>query len=115
MPRIQKVWLGIFTVMFVVPEMLWSPVITLVYSFLQNSSNVKVFRPNFITNSDNTNLLLFFLAFQLTGLIGALVLILKVKFNLWFKSILILILLLMLIITGLVFYIAFSLRHGIGF
>jgi hypothetical protein len=115
MSRIQKVWLGIFTAMFVVPEMLWSPVINLVYSFLQNSNNVKVFRPNFTTNSDNTNLLIFFLAFQLTGLIGALVLISKAKFNLWVKSILILILLLMSILTGLVFYVAFSLRHGIGF
>ncbi len=64
MKKQQKIWLGIFLAMFILPELLWSPVENLVYDLLQNSNNVKIFRPNFLTVSDNTYLLLFVLLFQ---------------------------------------------------
>jgi hypothetical protein len=115
MTKIQKITLGIFLAMFIVPEVVWSPVGNLAYSLLQNSNHAQVFRLNFLTSSDNINFLLFLLFFQLIGIIGSLVLIVQAKINLWIKSILIFILLLLLLITGLLFYIAFSLRHGIGF
>lgn len=103
--------------MFIVPEVLWSPVSNLVYDLLQNSNNVQIFRPNFLTDSDNTNLLLYFLAFQLVGIVSSLIMALrsKLNINIWLKSLIIFILLVISIINGLVFYIAFSLRHGISY
>jgi hypothetical protein len=101
--------------MFIVPEVLWSPVGNLVDSLLQNSNHVQVFRSNFLTSSDNTGLLLFFLFFQLVGIVGSLVLIFQTKINIWIKSFLIFVLVLLFLITGFIFYIGFSLRHGIGF
>jgi len=115
MTKIQKIWLGVFTGMFVIPEIFWSPVGNLIYSILQNSNSVKIFRPNFLTDSDNTNLLLFCLAFQLAGLLGTIIFTSKIKYNLWIKSISISILVLLLVIVGLIFYIVFSLRNGISF
>lgn len=115
MTKTQKVWLGVFLAMFIVPEVLWSPVENIAYDFLQNSNNVKIFRPNFLTSPDNITILLLFLAFQLVGLISSLILISKSQLNFWFKSLCIIVLILLLIITGAVFYFAFSLRHGISF
>lgn len=115
MTKIQKTWLWVFAAMFVVPEVLWSPVGNLISDILQNSNNVIILRPNFLTNSDNTNYLLFFLGIQLIGIVGTLFLTWKIKSNPWVKSILILIILSLAIITGFVFYFAFSLRNGIGF
>ena len=115
MTKIEKTLLGFFIVMFTVPEIFWSPVGNSIYTILQNSNSVKIFRPNFLIDSDNTNLLLLCLAFQLVGLIGAIIFASKIKYNLLVKSILILILVLLLLVVGFIFYIVFSLRHGIGF
>jgi hypothetical protein len=115
MSKMQKVWLAIFLAMFVVPEVLWSPVVNLVYSLLQNSNHAQIFRSNFLTSSDNTNFLLSFLILQLVGIVGCLGLIFQAKINTGIKIFLIFVLILLLLITGAVFYIAFSLRKGIGF
>lgn len=115
MTKMQKVWLGVFLAMFVVPEALWSPVGNLVYDLLQSSNHVQVFRSNFLTSSDNLYFLLFFLLLQLVGIFGSLILIFQAKIKLWVKYILVFILILCSFITGFVFYVAFALRHGIGF
>lgn len=115
MKRIQKIWLGIFLAMFIVPEVLWSPVVNLVYDLLQNNNNVKVLRPNFLTISDNTTLLLFTLLVQLIGLLGSLVFVFRGKMNLFLKALSVVVLVLLSLITGFIFFVAFSLRHGIGF
>ncbi len=115
MKKQQKIWLGIFLAMFILPELLWSPVENLVYDLLQNSNNVKIFRPNFLTVSDNTYLLLFVLLFQIIGLIGSLIIVFKEKINIWFKLLLILVLTTLLLTTSFIYYIVFSLRHGISF
>ena len=117
MTKTQKIWLWISLAIFVVPEALWSPVSNMVNDLLQKSNNVQILRPNFLTNSDNTNLLVFFLGFQFIGVVASLILLMKSKTNIstWLKIFIIITLSLIAIVTGIVFYIAFSLRHGINF
>ena len=115
MTKKQKVWLGVFLAMFIVPEVLLSPVGNLIYSLMQNSNNVKIFRPNILTVSDNTNLLLYILLVQLIGVSCSLIFVIKAKVNIWLKLLCIIVLSTFLLITLFIFYIAFSLRHGISF
>ena len=115
MTKVQKIWLGLSAAMFVIPEVMWGPVGNVVYSFLQNSNNVQILRPNFLMNPDNMSLLLLVLAIQFLGIISSLILVLKYKFNIILKSLVISVIIVLGVITGFVFYIGFSLRHGIGF
>ena len=115
MTKAQKIWLWVSVALFVVPEVLWSPVGNLVNDLLQNSNEVQIFRPNFLTDSDNTTSLLFVLFIQVVGLVSSLIIVSKLKINIWIKSSVIIILVLFLLVTGLLFYIGFSLRHGISF
>lgn len=67
MKKIQKIWLGIFLAMFIVPEVLWSPVLNYIYVWNQNGSNLVYLRPNMFTN--NVNLWSYILLFQFISLI----------------------------------------------
>ena len=115
MNKKQKIWLGVFLGMFIVPEILWSPVTNVVYGLIQNSNHVKSFRSNFLTNSDYNVFLILFLFIQFIGLIGTFILIKKNNLTYRYKLFLILIILILLIITGFSFFTVFSLSHGIGF
>ncbi len=115
MTKKQKIWLGVFVAMFVLPEILWSPVGNSVHDFLQDGSSVGVFRPNFLMKPDNSGLLLFCLAFQLVGIISSTILIFKAKINSWVRLFLILVLVILLMVVGLIFLIGFSWHYGTGF
>ena len=101
--------------MFLVPEVLWSPVGNLIYDFFQNSNIIKIFRPNFLTVSDNTNLLLYVICLQFIGILGGTITVIKADFRLSLKLLLVPIMIILLVITGFVLYVVFSLRHGISF
>lgn len=79
MTKIQKIWLSIFIAMFALPEILWSPVINLIYEFLQNTNKVQPWRDNFLMNSDNIAWLSVIYLIQLVGLLGCLMLIISLK------------------------------------
>jgi|SRR3989344_2968843 len=111
----QKNWLWVSLIMFAMPEILWSPVTNIIYSFLQNSNHVKDFRSNFLTNPDNTTFLLIVLFIQLVGLVLSLVYIMKTTIIARYKISLFLLTLFVSIVTGFAFFIVFSLRNGIGF
>ena len=113
----QKTLLGIFLGMFVVPEILWSPVVNFIYSIFapQVNNSIQTWRANFLTNSSDSTNFLIVVFIQLIGLIGTLLVLRKINTNRWFKILLYLIISIFFIITGFVFYVAFSLRHGIGF
>lgn len=115
MTKKQKVWLWVFLIMFIIPELLWSPVSNIVYGLIQNSNHVKNLRTNFLTNPDNINIFLIVIFVQLIGSLFGFLLTTKSHVNLWLKILLIIITLFILLTTGLVFFISFSLRHGIGF
>lgn len=67
MTKTQKVWLGIFLAMFVVPEVLWSPVGNFIYELLRNSGSP--FRNTFLEKNDNINSLSIVLFIQVLGLL----------------------------------------------
>lgn len=104
--------------MFIIPEILWSPVINVTLGFLQmlqGSNHVVEFRSNFLFNSDKTDLLLLCLVFQLAGLIGVISLIYKTGFSLLVKSILIPFLLTVSLAVCFSLYLTFALRNCCGF
>lgn len=114
MSKTQKVLLVISLALFIVPEMLWSPVTNITYEFLQNSNNVQPLRNNFLINPDNITALNFVLFFQLVGVLAVSVVLFKVKKNLlgWLALFLSVILILL---TACLFYLSITLgRHGIG-
>ena len=77
--KTQKIWLFIFLAMFIVPEVLWSPVTDFYYQLLQTNrtSNIISLRDNFITNSSDNNYFRIVTFMQLAGLILSLVLMIK--------------------------------------
>lgn len=115
MKKSQKFLLWISLGMFILPEVLWSPILNLFDSFLQNSNNTIILRPNFLVNGDNINLLLIVLFIQMAGVLISLIIISKIKYNIFFKILLILIFSTLLIITAFILYFSFSIRKGIGF
>ena len=82
MTKTQKILAWIFGAMFVVPEILWSPVVNFYYELLQTSKSggTHPFRYNFLQNSDNLNYLKFVIALQFVGLLLALIFVTKNKF-----------------------------------
>ena len=115
MTKQQRTWLAVFLVMFLVPEVLWSPVGNLVFDFFQRTNNVEIFRPNFLTVSDNINLLLYVVCFQFIGILGSTIIAIKANVASLSKLILVSVMTIVLLVTGFVLYVIFSLRHGIGF
>ena len=71
MTKMQKTWAWIFGGMFIVPEVLWSPIGNFYYEFLQSSytNNVQSFRNNFLQNPDNLQSLRFVIFLQFIGLL----------------------------------------------
>jgi hypothetical protein len=115
MKKTQKILMGVFLTLSLLPELLWSPVINIVCSIFQNTNIMKPLRPNFLMSADNVGLLLLFVFLEFISLVGVLILLTKANLNIFAKSFLIFITIILVIIAGAAFYIAFSLRHGIGF
>ncbi len=114
MQKSHKIWLGIFSAMVIVPELLWSSVGNLIYEFSQSSSNTVPFRVNFLTDSDNITFLSVVLFIQSLGLLCSAVTLLKGNRNIvvWTAS---LSLFFLFIITVVLFYLSITFgRHGIG-
>ena len=76
MTKKQKIWLGVFLAMFIIPEILWSPVL-----------GIFPFGQKFLLNNDNHGLITFILFMETLSLFAILMLLSKLK-----KSILIIIL-----------------------
>ena len=116
MTKVQKIWLGIFLAMFIVPEILWSPVGNFLYSMYKPSQqgSIQVLRNNFLLNSENINILSTVLFIQMAGLLFSgifLVVVhksIKNKILLWASSIL---LFLAAVIAFFLFGLSVSLRH----
>lgn len=79
MTRKQKTWMWIFLAMFLIPEILWSPVANFYYQLPQTSRSGATFpfRDNFLQNPDNLNYLRFVLLLQLIGTLFLLVIVMR--------------------------------------
>ena len=56
MTKTQKIMFWVFSGLFLLPEILWSPIGNFIYEFVDDSANVKPFRDNFLMGFDNYNL-----------------------------------------------------------
>ena|ERR1700733_7569769 len=116
MTKIQKVWLWIYAGLFVVPEVLWSPVVNFYYQFIKGMhvSNVPPLRNNFLQNIDNTIWLKLVIFIQALGILLLLINIVKYynPTSRILKALLILILFLLLlaILFALYFALTFSIE-----
>ncbi|MFA5990988.1 MAG: hypothetical protein WC794_01935 [Candidatus Doudnabacteria bacterium] len=82
MTKVQKIWLSVFLAMFLVPEILWSPVGNTVYSFFQSGKiHPAVFRNNFLLAYQYEGLLKFVIFAQTLGIILSLFNIIKFRKN----------------------------------
>jgi len=116
MTKIQKIWLGISSMMFLLPELLWCPISNFIYIFTQNSNSPKVFRDNFLLNSDNITSLNIVLFIQFLGILILLINLIKHKKSNLIFWLIILFLILLTVITFLIFYMSVTIgRNGIGF
>lgn len=118
MTKKQKVWLWIFLGMFLVPEVSWSSVFNVIYSFfmpLENGS-IQVFRQNFLQNRDNINIYSSILFIQFLGLLLLSVYLAKLNLEIkkWYLWVLVAVLLILTIITFFIFGLSVQLR-SIGF
>jgi fatty-acid desaturase len=108
--------LSIFGTMFLLPELLWSPVGNIIYEFLQKTNDVQPYRYNFFTNSDNSVYLSLILLVQFIGCLLILIYLVNHKKNnifFWFG---ILLLIIITLVTFFIFYLSITLGvNGIGF
>ena len=82
MTKKQKVWIGIFLAMFIMPEVLWSPVGNTLYSFFQSGKIVsQVFRSNFLLEYRYESLFKIIITMQLIGIVLALFYAIKYRKN----------------------------------
>ena len=114
MTKKQKIWLYIFLALFVIPEVLWSPVGNFVYElFLSHYGSTRPFRNNFLQQSNNINYLSTILFLQLLGIFSTFIYLIITRKNItkipfWLS---ILATLLLSIITFFCFGLSISLRH----
>ncbi len=115
----QKIWLVIFASLFLVPEILWSPVGNFVYSLAMPLKNggAQTLRPNFLLDGANANVYSTILGLQLAGILLVIIFLIynrkvfKNKIVLWFGC------LILVCFAAAVFYLfgfSITLRH-IGF
>ena len=119
MTKTQKKWLGVFLAMFIVPEVLWSPVVNYLYQLSQTGKigNTYPFHKTFLDHPDNVNTLSSILFIQFLGLFISAVYLIVLRKNIQNKTALwlsIIILALLSAVTFFVFGLSVSLRN-IGF
>lgn len=105
----QKILLGIFLALFLVPEILWSPVGNFIYSVFQSGSvHPKVLRPTFLQEYRYEKLLITILFMELISLILASGLVIRLKnVNKYLRVIGAIVLILSLLSFALLFYFLF--------
>src|SRR3989344_4620498 len=107
----QKIWLWIFGGMFVVPEVLWSPVLTYVLPFFLGSSYK--FRNSFIFSSHTDHLIsTLIILIQFIGVLFFTITLYKNKENLRYKYIILSIFSLISLIIFLVLFLQISLNNS---
>jgi|GEM_PF-1837862 hypothetical protein len=117
--KVQKIWLWIFGAIFLIPEMLWSPIMNFYYELLQTSKSggTYPFRDNFLQNPDNLKYLRFVILLQSIGSISFLILWIKNKRNINSKLVFWVVLffnLLIVLISIFASYFALSFNPSIG-
>lgn len=110
----QKIWFWIFLAIFIVPEVLWSPVLSFGYELLQ-SGNTHPLRRNNITNLQHSGLIILVLGVEFIGVVVSLLIISKsIKIKKMIHWILIASMSIFAIANAIVLYFAYVFRNGIN-
>ena len=105
MTKKQKISLSVFSIMFLLPELLWSPVINTFYYFLNfSSAHKELFRNNLLFNYDNEIILKLVITIQLIAIISILLIISNKNFKSQYKLLLAILTFVLLMMTGFTFY-----------
>lgn len=110
MTKKQKIILAVFLAMFIVPEVLWSPVGNTVYELTQ-SGNVIPFRHNFLMVSDNLVYFRMVNFIQFIGILSSLIVSLKVKGEKFLNWLFLIILSVVTLVNLCVLYLSFALAN----
>jgi len=101
--KTQKVWLWISATMFLVPEILWSPVANFLYTLYKGGNRPVILRDNFLLDSDYRKLLIWIVFVQLIGILFFSGLFSRVSANRVIKVVIFLLLAAILISVACVF------------
>ncbi len=101
--KLQKGLLWLFGAMFLVPEILWSPVLNFSYSIWEGKNIPTILRPNFLISSDYRKLAIGVVLIQCLGLVMSLIFILKSDYKIILKTFLLIVVSLLLMLSILVF------------
>ncbi len=72
MNKIQKIWLAVCGSLFLVPEILWSPLWNFSYElwFKKRIGSINLLRDGFLMDTENINILMIVFIIQAIGLLG---------------------------------------------
>ena len=110
MSKHQKIVLLVSLMLYFVPEILWSPILNILYQ-LSQTGNVLPLRENFLNHVDNIFLYKFILIVQTISIITSVAVLAKAsqkKLSLWFAVI---VLSILTLVTVSVSYISFALSN----
>ena len=113
MTKKQKIWLCVFLAMFIIPELLWSPILNFAYSIVQNSNNPTILRPTFISNSDYRGWAIIVILLETIGLLFSTIIVVKEEGirSKFIKTISVIILSIFVLVSFLVLLILFTTRN----
>jgi hypothetical protein len=118
MTKNQKILLWVSIALFIVPEVIWSPVINF-YHDLFNTNKIggtTIFRNSFLQSPDNLDLLKLVLLIELIGTVSALIIIFKNRHsisNLVRGWVLVILMVLLVVIFGFALYFIYSFNPDI--
>ena len=112
----KKILAWISFIIFIVFEILWSPLLNFFYSFFSPTINgsSQIIRDNFLLKTDNINIYLFVILIQLISLLSCLILMIKIKSsNKTINIMTLFVLIILIILTLFSLLILFYTRNGI--
>ncbi|MDD4902724.1 MAG: hypothetical protein PHE24_06340 [Patescibacteria group bacterium] len=107
MKKIQKIWLGVFCAMFLIPELLWNPVASTFAFLLRLTPELYQLRSNFLLNYrgefEGLFMMIFGIVFiiQFIGILGILIILIKKSVKFKFKILAVFTTLIILLATAI--------------
>ncbi len=107
MTNIQKGLLGVFGVLFLLPELLWSPIGNFVYAFLKPTINgqFQLLRINFLITNESSYLYVLILCLQFLGVVAGIFFVKKSEYSIFVKFLAYALLAIILAIIGAIFWV----------
>jgi hypothetical protein len=101
MKKIQKIWLGVFCTMFLIPEMLWNPVAGTFAFLFRLTPELYQLRSNFLLSSGHEFLFGIVFIIQFIGILGTFIILIKKSVEFEFKTLAVFTILVILLATAI--------------